>query len=173
MLNITYLYIINFALRSSRGFLRKVIFLGGIRVVLDTQTVFLSPFQYGSVLKLKMCILSYTLFLSLLAYSATSNKLALKGMDLFLCISFENTGNESLFVGKDWNSFTELSRDPRKGSVGHDLEVLTGLFVKYLKLKEPQDRKKNKIFRESCRKVIYGTYWMVRSGTQKIIFFPL
>lgn len=77
MLNITYLYIINFALRSSRGFLRKVVFLGGIRVVPDTQTVFLSPFQYGSVLKLKMCILSYTLFLSLLAYSATSNKLSL------------------------------------------------------------------------------------------------
>lgn len=131
---------------------------------------FVSSFQCGSVLKLKMCILSYSLFLSLLAYSATLNKLALRGMDLFLCISFENTGNESLFVGKDWNSFTELSRDPRKGSVGHDLEVLAGLFVKYLKLKEPQDRRKNKISRESCRKVIYGTYWMVvRSGTQKII----
>lgn len=60
---------------------------------------------------------------------------------LLFCFSCENTGNESLFVGMDWNSLAELSRDPVRDSTGQNSEVLAGLVMKCLRLKEPQDRK--------------------------------
>lgn len=59
----------------------------------------------------------------------------------------------------------ELSRDPMRGSTGQNSEVSAELFVKCLRGKELQGRKK--VSRQSCGREIYGIYRMARSGTQK------
>lgn len=167
-----------FAPKLYRVFLRKMLFLGSSKIVFDTQLdVFpLSKCVVLTTLTLKIHLFSYPLFLSWLACAATYDKLTGKEKTplFFFFPSFssppsscENTGNESLFVGKDWNILAELSRDPMRGSTEQNSEVSVELFVKCFRGKELQGRRK-KVSRQSCDREIYGVYRMAGSGTQNI-----
>lgn len=112
-----------------------MLFLGSSKIVFDTQLddFPLSKSVVLTTLTLKTHLFSYPLFLSLLACAATQSKLVGKERTIlffffffFFPISCENIGNESLFVGKNWNILGELSRDTVMGEHRTELRGVSG-----------------------------------------------